>query len=644
MTRSLVHRIGRRNLLVCIIVGCLVIASVVIGLSLDHGGTPASNDISTGNNQAGGNHGGNSGDAGPGRSVCGQKILQSPFNYDGAAGSYSSSRPGLPTYGTPGSDFPNDTAGVILPAGTHSYASYQLAPNTVYYLLPGVHIGSLQANKNDAFVGGLANGQPTVLSGDYTQVHWAIDSNSSVGNQTGVTIEYLTVKKYTPAGNSGAINPDSNTAWTIRYNMITLNVPGAGVVLGADNVLKDNCITLNGQYGFQSVAANTWGVDQMTGGPYNVTVEGNEISYNDTCDFEGLLDNPSIGWSKHNPVPPQYRNSHCGPVVPDGDQGGFKLWQTDGVTIKDNYIHNNWGPGGWADTDNANTTYTGNTITDNDAAAIIEEISYNFSITDNYLANNGWAGLGNPNFPSPAIYISESGSDRTFGGVPGCPETSCADQPAYSSQSVISGNTLVNNGGGVFLWQDSNRFCTDGFDNVCTLVRSGSATPFTTSGCKSNLRSASINKTSYVGNLTGSPRLDWWDGCLWKTENVSITHNVIDFNTADIPHCGKTDWPACGANGIFSEYGSAAPYDTPYTLTQLVFFQNNSWSANTYNGPSTFYVWNQGNGDNPVSWEAWTGSTSGGDKCSSPSEHQSGYCNGPFGQDAGSTYNPASSG
>ena len=52
------------------------------------------------------------------------------------------------------------------------------------------------------------------------------------------------------------------------------------------------------------------------------------------------------------------------------------------MTIKDNYIHNNWGPGIWADTNNANTTYTGNTITDNDGEAIIEEISYNFSITE----------------------------------------------------------------------------------------------------------------------------------------------------------------------------------------------------------------------------------------------------------------------
>jgi Right handed beta helix region len=635
---SFVNR--HRNRLVYATAGILVVAAFAIGLIAGNASAPANKDSSAAD-QVGSNHGGNPGDAGPGQSVCGRPILHSPFSYDAAAGSYPSGRPGLPTYGTPDSDFSKDTAGVILPAGTHDYASYQLRPNTVYYLLPGVHIGSLQADSGDAFVGGLSNGQRTVLSDDYGQDHWAIDSNASIGNQPGVTVEYLTVEKYLAGANSGAINPDSNTGWTVRYNTITLNVPGAGVILGAGNVLKDNCMTLNGQYGFQSVAANAWGVDRLTGGPYNVTIEGNEVSYNDTCDFEGLLDNKSVGWSNHNPVPSQYRDPHCGQVVPDGDQGGFKLWQTDGVTIKDNYIHNNWGPGGWADTDNANTTYTGNTITNNDGGGIIEEISYNFSITDNYIGNNGWdGGLGNQDFPSPAIYVSESGSDRTFGGVPACPETSCHDQPSYSHESVISGNTIVNNSGGVFLWQDSNRFCTDGFDTVCTLVR-GSAGPFTLSGCKANLRSASIDKTSYAGNLTGSPRQDWWDGCEWKTENVSITHNAIDFNPAKIPYCNHTDWPACGANGIFSEYGSVAPYDTPFTLTQFVFFQNDSWSDNSYKGPSTFYAWNQGNGDNPVSWSNWTGNVSGGDKCSSPSEQQSGYCDGPFGKDAGSTFNPA---
>jgi parallel beta-helix repeat protein len=584
------------------------------------------------------------GDVRAGRIICDQRILQSPYHYNGPTGEYSSGTAGLPTYGTPGSDFPNDTAGMVLPAGTHSYASYQLKPRTVYYLLPGTHIGNFQANTGDAFVGGRVGGKSAVLSGDYSSGGQAVDSNSTDGNQADVTIEYLTIEKFQPDPNAAAINQEANTGWTIQYNTITRNVPGAGIIAGTDNVLKNNCITLNGQYGFQSTDTDGFGKDSVTGGPYNVTVQGNEISYNDTCDFSGLLDNPAIGWSHHNPVPVKYQNSHCGTVVPNGNQGGFKLWQTNGVRIEGNYIHHNWGPGAWVDTDNANTTFNHNTITHNEGIAIIEEISYNFSITDNYLADNGWVdGVSNSGFPTAAIYISESGSDTTFGGVPACAETSCSGQGSYPHRSVIHGNTLLNNSGSIFLWQSSNRYCSDGFDDGCTLVGGGLSGPFTISGCRANLPSATINTSSYVGNRTGTPSANWWDGCLWKTANVSITGNIIDFDPAQIPNCNHHDWPDCGAGGTFSDYSSNATYKSPggwVIPTQLTFFQGNMWSGNIYNGPSTFYAWNQGNGDNPVSWADWTGSASQGGKCSSSGERSSGYCTGPFGQDAGSRYNP----
>ena len=571
--------------------------------------------------------------------ICGHPILDSPYRYDGKAGTYPSGKPGLPTYGTPHSDFPKATAGVVLPAGKHSYASYQLAPHTVYYLLPGIHIGSFQASKNDAFVGGRSHGKSSVISGEYSGYPWAIDSNYSNGNQPGVTIEYLTIEKFQPRGDAAAVNQSSNTDWTLRYNTIRLNVPGAGVIAGADNTLKGNCLTLNGQYGFQSSGVAPWGRDSLTSGPYNITIADNEISYNDTCDFEGLFSNKALGWSKHNPVPPQYRNPHCVASFRDGNQGGFKLWQTDGVTIRGNFIHNNWGPGIWADTDNANTTYVGNTIMNNDGQAIIEEISYNFSITGNYLANNGWAvGLSNPGFPTPAIYVSQSGSDTAFGGVPACPEASCSRQPAYQHRSVISGNTLVNNGGNIFLWQNSDRFCSAGFDAVCTLVGQGHPRPFTKATCKSNLRTASINTTTYAPARTGSPAADWWNGCGWWSANVSVSRNAIYFNPAAITHCSQRDWPACGAGGMFAEYGVAPPYNQPAgwaVLSQVTFFSHNAWSGNAYHGPSTFYAWNQGN---QVGWADWTGVVSKGDKCSTLGERQSGQCRGPFGQDSGSIY------
>jgi hypothetical protein len=577
--------------------------------------------------------------------VCGQPVLQSPYGYDGTPGPYRTGTVGLPTYGQPGSDFPADTAGYVLAAGSRSYFSYQLQPDTVYYLLPGTHTGTFMADTNDAFVGGRYDGLSTILSGNYSNEHFAIDSNSTEGDQADVTIEFLTIEKFTPYGNAAAINQDANTGWVIRFNTITLNVPGAGVIAGAQNVISDNCLTLNGQYGFQSTAVNPWGRDSITGGPYDVTVEHNEISYNDTCDYEGLLDNPAIGWHNFNPVPAEYRNPRCGSVVPDGDQGGFKLWRTDGVTITGNYVHNNWGPGAWVDTDNANTDFTDNNFTANDGPGIIEEISYNFSITHNYLADNNWVdGLANPRFPEPAIYVASSGSDTISGAVPRCPEAACAQLASFPVQSVISANTLVDNGGSVLLFQNSSRYCSDGSDAVCTLADGGPRGPFTVASCATALRAAAVDTTTYAGEQTGSPGRDWWDGCQWETANVAVTRNLVDFNPARIKDCNQRDWPTCGAGGVFAEYGSP-PDDEPGWVvpTQVTFYRHNVFAANVYDGPSTFYAWNQGNGDNPVSWLAWTGAitSDGGDRCSSSGDRQSGYCTGPFGQDAGSSYHHA---
>ena len=162
-------------------------------------------------------------------------MLDSPFSYDGAPGAYRSGTSGLPTYGRPGTDFPDATAGMVLAAGTHSYLSYQLSPDTVYYLLPGVHIGTFQADQGDAFVGGRSGRTATVLSGNYSGDTEAIDSNFSDGNQPGVTIEYLTIEKYQPQGNGAAIDQNSNTGWTLRYDTLTLNAPGAGMIAGADS-------------------------------------------------------------------------------------------------------------------------------------------------------------------------------------------------------------------------------------------------------------------------------------------------------------------------------------------------------------------------------------------------------------------------
>ena len=221
------------------------------------------------------------------------------------------------------------------------------------------------------------------------------------------------------------------------------------------------------------------------------------------------------------------------------------------------------------------------------------------------------------------------------------PSCIASHMPSYPKGSVIQGNTLVDNGGGIFLWQNSDRFCNDGFDGSCTLTRGGETGPFSMTGCAANLPDATLDRTTYLGNVTGSPPRNYWDGCMWETQNVTVSLNRIDFDPAHILGCTREAWPACGANGIFSQYGgpndSAEGSDVP---TQVTFFQNNRWSHNVYNGPSTFYAWNQGNPENPVTWAQWTAPVNGATPCTAQAQRSSGNCSGPFGQDAGSVFRP----
>ncbi len=362
----------RRRVLLAFSVGALLVAAVVVGaLGLGGGqdgvtprvvastGAPTASPLDDADAAEVG-----ATTAGPrGRAVCGTDVLRSPYDYTGPAGAFRSGTPGLPTFGEPGTDFPGARAGRVLPPETADYENWELEPDTVYFLAPGTHYGSFSANSGDVFVGGYAKGRGSVLDGQYRR-RTAIDSNITIGEQTNVTIQYLTIQKFTPYVDQTAINQTGAGGWRLLNSTVTLNVPGGGMFAATDAVLRDNCLTMNGQYGFQ--ASETIRGDQLTGGPYNVWVEDNEISYNDTCGLSGLLQNEALGWRDYQPVPERYRNPHCGVVEGSGNQGGFKLWATNGVMIRDNWIHHNWGVGGWADTNNANTTWTGNTITDNE--------------------------------------------------------------------------------------------------------------------------------------------------------------------------------------------------------------------------------------------------------------------------------------
>lgn len=414
-------------------------------------------------------------------------------------------------------------------------------PDTTYWFAPGQHL--LGSGMFAQIVPG--NGA-TFVGAPGAVINGKRQNNYAFGGSAShVTISYLTVENFGGWGdnqNQGVVNHDSSAYWTIDHSTVRDNA-GAGVMLGSHNQLTDDCITDNQQYGFNAYAPD--GVDDLT-------IEHNEISGNDTYNWEA-------------------RQQGCGCT------GGGKFWDVDGAVVTDNLISDNHSVGLWADTDNRGFQVTGNYISGNYSYGFIYEISYNAKITGNTFIKNGiGAGPKNPSFPTSAIYISESGGDSRVASK-------------YSGQLEISHNTFVNNWSGVILWENSNRFCNSPANTssgFCTLVDPSQIT----------LKSCS------------SPEIEnepYYSDCRWKTQNVSVDHNVFDFVPAAVSS-SCTAATACGFQGLFSEYGSYpswSPYQATVVEQHITYDQNNHFADNTYYGPWQFMAHQQ---DNVVSWKTWT--------------------------------------
>jgi hypothetical protein len=425
-------------------------------------------------------------------------------------------------------------------------------PGTTFWLSPGTYefgggkYSQVIPKDGDRFIG--APG--AVLNGEHVN-YYAFTQHA-----TNVTVEYLTVKNFGVRGgnnNQGVVNHDSGNGWIVEHDTIRDNA-GAGVMLGSGDVVEFNCLTHNGQYGFSAYSPD---------GVSDVVVSDNEISYNDTFGYDTTS------------------GDNCGCA------GGGKFWATVGATVTGNYVHNNQDPGLWVDTDNAGFNISRNYIAHNSAEGLIYEISYNAQIADNTFVDNAWGegpGQGQ-GFPTTALYISESGSDPRV-------------KSAYNTSFNVVGNDFVDNRGGVVLWENANRFCSDGSDHACTLVN---PTTFTISSCGGHLGPSNTSQTP-----------DYYDGCRWKTQNVNVSDNRFQLSARDVPDC--TEANGCGFNGIFSEYGSSVPFQGTAVEDHITFNQNNHFSHNTYIGPWSFMVHEQ---RTVVTWKEWRAP--------------------PYNQDAGST-------
>ena len=186
----------------------------------------------------------------------------------------------------------------------------------------------------------------------------SVTQHAIVGPAAGVTVRDLVIEKFANRAQTGAIGggrPGQN--WTIRNNVVRFN-HGGGVEFNAKTWVYQNKLIHNGQLG-----VHTGG-----GGPIvGAVIEDNEIAHNNAAGFDS-------GW----------------------EAGGSKFVHTDGLIVRDNWVHHNAGPGLWTDIDNINTLYEGNLVEDNyspgvsaSAAGIFHEISYSAVIRNNTIRRNG---------------------------------------------------------------------------------------------------------------------------------------------------------------------------------------------------------------------------------------------------------------
>ncbi|MGH3330992.1 MAG: right-handed parallel beta-helix repeat-containing protein [Nocardioidaceae bacterium] len=421
---------------------------------------------------------------------------------------------------------------VVVPAGDNSAVNFTQAGRT-FWFAPGTH---------------------TLGSGQYAQIIPADDSRyvgapgavldgqklnryAFTGRAAGVTIEYLTVQNFGPVGsnnNEGVVNHDSGDNWTIKRNTIKNNA-GAGLMIGSRNVVEHNCLTRNEQYGFNAYSQT---------GPVDVTMDRNELSYNNTYDWEAKIDG-------------------CGCT------GGGKFWSVTNATVTNNYVHNNKSVGLWADNNNRGFLFENNYVSDNDDVGIFYETSYNAVIRNNTIVRNALvAGPKNPGFPTGGIYLSESGADRRV-------------DTDYNTTLEITGNLLKDNWSGVVLWENADRYCgspANTSTGECTLVNPDVVT----------------EPACNPGNISEEP---YYSDCRWKTQNVKVHGNIFKHNPSHIgAEC--TFASSCGVSSIMSNSGSYpnwSPYQGAVVQKAITYHQHNAFYDNTYQGSWQFLPFEQSN-------------------------------------------------
>jgi hypothetical protein len=181
----------------------------------------------------------------------------------------------------------------------------------------------------------------------------------------------------------------------------------------------------------------------MGGMGSNITVQNNEIAYNNYSGY-------SYYW----------------------ESGGAKFSSAHNVTFQYNYSHNNGGPGFWTDMNSQYILCQGNQFTGNNVAGVYSELSNNVSIANNYVWNDGfnpdgtgiWWGAGILVTDSTYVSIYFNKVSNCMNGIGGILSRrgNAPDGQPYLLQNVnVNSNTITQATG----WATGIVIEGSGFDN-----------------------------------------------------------------------------------------------------------------------------------------------------------------------------------
>jgi parallel beta-helix repeat protein len=345
-------------------------------------------------------------------------------------GSSSSATGVVPTSSsstTVGSSVPVD--GVAVFPGESIQAAVDAYPvGTTFVIKAGVHRRqSVMPKDGDVFVGESG----AVLSGEGV-TEFAFGGKGAEG----VTIRGLVIEKYASELQAGVVrNVSGSYDWLIEGNEIRFN-QGIGVKSASGWRIVGNYIHHNEQLG-------------LGGAGSNMVIDGNEIAFNNA---EKTV-NPFWGG------------------------GGAKWVHSTGLVVRNNYVHDNYGPGLWTDGYNVNTLYEGNIVVGNWHAGIKHEVSCdavirNNTVEGNGFGNDGWvagAGILIANSPDVQVYgntvrynndgIGGVHADRTVSDSP-CPVVlkNLSVHDNVIAMNVGQTGVVTNTSDPVFSDQWNNRF------------------------------------------------------------------------------------------------------------------------------------------------------------------------------------------